>query len=60
MLSNFEMSIPTKERELCDSLRYQWERLQATAVQVTDTLLDIQGPFKESLINGFGCADIAA
>ena len=50
MLSRYEMAAPQSEMEQCDSMRYLWERLQTTAANVSNNLLEIQAPFKQSLI----------
>jgi dynein heavy chain len=50
MLTKYEMSAPQEQMDECDSLRYLWEKLQATGAKVSDQLIDIQAPFKDALI----------
>lgn len=50
MLTRYEMPAPQSEMEQCDTLRYNWERLQALATKVSNHLLEVQPGFKDDLI----------
>ncbi|KAL8616403.1 Dynein heavy chain 5, axonemal [Nucella lapillus] len=50
MLVKYEMPAAQSEMEQCDTLRYTWERVQATATKVSNHLVDIQPDFREDLI----------
>ncbi|XP_076449104.1 dynein axonemal heavy chain 5-like [Babylonia areolata] len=51
MLAKYEMPVPQSQMEQCDTLRYSWERLEETAMKVSNHLVDIQPGFREDLIN---------
>lgn len=50
MLNKHELPVAKEETERCDTLRYSWERLNATAAEVQSHLLAIQPNFKSELI----------
>ena len=50
MLNKHDLPVVKEETERCDTLRYSWERLNATAAEVQTHLLAIQPNFKSELI----------
>ena len=50
MLTKHELPVIREEAERCDTLRYSWERLNATSAEVQTHLLAIQPDFKSNLI----------
>ena len=50
MLNKHELPVAKEETERCDTLRYSWERLNASAAEVQTHLLSIQPDFKSELI----------
>ena len=50
MLNKHDLPVAKEETERCDTLRYSWERLNATAAEVQTHLLSIQPNFKSELI----------
>ena len=51
MLIKHELPVAKEETERCDTMRYSWERLNATAAEVQTHLLAIQPNFKSELIS---------
>ena len=50
MLNKFELLVAKEDAERVDTLRYTWERMAASAVDVINNLILIQPEFKGDLV----------
>ena len=50
MLNKHELPVVREEAERVDTLRYSWERMQATSAEVSTHLVYVQPDFKGDLI----------
>jgi len=50
LLTKYELVVPREETELCDTLRYTWQKLQQQASTVSSQLIQVQPTFRRQLV----------